>query len=127
MFEYATGHRMKTPLSCFGEAILWRAKRHAGALNKYDSEWSDGIFLGIEGMGVSVLVGTPNGIRKTTDFRMAPEGRWNAKLVVQFSVPFAEFVLPSSMGSDEAIDIEAPVVMPEGAPAAADEITNTTD
>ena len=34
VFEYATGHRMKTQLACFGKAVLWRAKRHAGALNK---------------------------------------------------------------------------------------------
>ena len=75
VFEYATGHKMKTPLAMFGEAILWRAKRHVGALNKYDSEWADGVFLGVSGMGTSILVGTKNGIVRTNDFRMAPEGR----------------------------------------------------
>ena len=75
VFEYATGHRMKSQLSCFGEAILWRSKRRVGALNKYDSEWADGVFLGIAGMGTSVLVGTKDGIVLTNDFSMAPEGR----------------------------------------------------
>ena len=37
VLEYAAGHRMKTQLSCFGEAVFWSAKRHAGALNKYDT------------------------------------------------------------------------------------------
>ena len=39
-------HRMKTQLAGFGQAVFWRAKRHVGVLNKYDSEWSDGVFLG---------------------------------------------------------------------------------
>ena len=52
--DYAIGHRMKTELSCFGEAVLWRPSRHVGTLNKYDSKWSDGVFLGVSGMGVDV-------------------------------------------------------------------------
>ena len=56
VFEHTVGHRMKTPLCAFGESFLYRTKRHIGALNKYDSEWTDGIFLGVSGLGVSVLV-----------------------------------------------------------------------
>ena len=81
VFEYTTGHRMKVPVSCFGEAVLWRRKRSAGAMNKHDSEWADGIYLGISGTSTSVLIGTASGIVKTTDYRMAPEGRFNRKLV----------------------------------------------
>ena len=58
VFEHATGHRMKTPVSCFGEAVLWTAS----ALDKYDIEWADGVFLGVSGMGIGVLIGTKNGI-----------------------------------------------------------------
>ena len=54
---------MKTQLSCFGEAVLWRAKRHVGALNKCDSEWADGVFLGVSGMGVGVPIGTKDGMK----------------------------------------------------------------
>ena len=57
VFEHTVGHRMKTPLCAFGESLLYRTKRHIGALNKYDSEWTDGSFLGVFGLGVSVLVG----------------------------------------------------------------------
>ena len=52
---------MDTQLSCFSEAVLWRSKRHVGALNKYDSEWADGVFLGVSGVGIGVLIGTKNG------------------------------------------------------------------
>ena len=81
VFEHTTGHRMKTPLCAFGEAILWRRKRHVGSLNKWDSEWVDSVFLGVSGMSNSVIVGTQDGIVKTQDYRRAPEGRWNKKLV----------------------------------------------
>ena len=33
VFEQVTGHRMKSPLALFGEAVMWRRKRHPGALN----------------------------------------------------------------------------------------------
>ena len=75
VFEHTTGHRMKTPMCSFGEAVVWRTKRHAGKLNKWDSEWKDGIFLGISGMTNSVLMGTKDGISKTQDYRRSPDGR----------------------------------------------------
>ena len=62
---------MKTQLACFGQAILWRAKRHACAFNKYDIEWFDEVFLGVSGMGIGVQIGTKVGIVRTTDYRMA--------------------------------------------------------
>ena len=30
VYEYVTGHVMKAPLACFGEALMWRRKRHPG-------------------------------------------------------------------------------------------------
>ena len=47
--------------------------RHAGALNKRDSEWSDGVFLGISDMSNSILVGTDGGIFKTRDYKRSPD------------------------------------------------------
>ena len=46
VLEHTVGHRMKTPLCAFWKAVLFRSERHIGALNQYDSEWTDGIFLG---------------------------------------------------------------------------------
>ena len=37
VFEHTTGHRMKTPMCSFGEAVVWRTKRTAESLNKWDS------------------------------------------------------------------------------------------
>ena len=43
VYEYVTGHRMRSQMAMFGEAVLWRSKRQPGELNKHDSEWKDGI------------------------------------------------------------------------------------
>ena len=53
--------------SVFGEAVMWRRKRHPGALNKYDSEWSNGVDLGVAGLSVEALIGTCNGVVRTND------------------------------------------------------------
>ena len=87
---------MKTHLSWFGEAVLWRAKRHVGALNKYDSELADGGFLGVTGMGIGMLIETKDGIIKTTEYRTAPEGRWNRQLVLDVATSFEQHVLPTA-------------------------------
>ena len=75
VLEHVTGHRMKVPLGVFGEAVMWRQKRHPGALNKCDSEWSNGVYLGVAGLSVEALIGTCNGVVRTNDFRKAPEGQ----------------------------------------------------
>ena len=114
VFEYATGHRMKTQLACFWQAVLSRAKRHAGALNKYDSEWSDGVFLGVSGMGICVLVGTKLGIVRTTDYRMAPEGKWSRQLVLDAATTFEQRIVPTA--DADTVVFDAPVDTPVGAP-----------
>ena len=71
-------------------------------------------------MGISTLIGTRDGIVRTTDYRMAPEGRWSRKLVEDVVTSFEEFVCPST-SSPGTISIDAPVPMPDGAPEPADE------
>ena len=105
---------MKTQLVRFGQAVLWRAKRHAGALNKYDSEWSNGVFLGVSGMGIGVLIGTKLGIVRTTDYRMAPKGRWSRQLVLDEATTFEQYIMPTA--DADTVVIDAPVDAPVGAP-----------
>ena len=33
--EYATGHKTKLPVACFGETVLWRKKRTIADLNQH--------------------------------------------------------------------------------------------
>ena len=77
VFEYATGHRMKTRLCSFAGKTPWRRKRQTGSLNNWDSERVDWIFLGISEMGNSAFVDTKNEPVKTKDYTRSPDGRCN--------------------------------------------------
>ena len=68
--EYVTGHKTKVPVACFGETVLWRKKRTLAELNKHDSEYSEGIFLGLSGTSTELVIGTSEGIVRTRDIRM---------------------------------------------------------
>ena len=48
-YEIATGHRSKTPIACFGGHILYHKKRSIANLGKAESEWYDGVYLGMSG------------------------------------------------------------------------------
>ena len=91
VYEHTTGHKPKAPLVCFGETVYWREKRASDALNKYDSEISEGIRLGISGESNAVMVGTPGGAVRTIDTRRVPQGgRWTNSLVLDMKTSFAE-------------------------------------
>ena len=98
VFEHVTGHRMKTSLAIFGEKVAWRSKRNAGALNKYDSEWSDGIYMGLAGSGVE----------QTNDFRTSPDGSWDQALFLSVPVSFENYTVPSAEPA-EVVILDAPV------------------
>ena len=68
-YEIATGHRSKTPIACFGEHILYHKKRNIVGLGKAESEWYDGVYPGMSGSSSYILVGTAQGIERTTSFR----------------------------------------------------------
>ena len=82
--------------------------------NGGDYESGGGYFLGVSGIGIGVLIGTNNGIPKTTDYRTAPEGRWNRQLVFDVATSFEQYVLPTA--DAEVLVIDAQTEVPEGAP-----------
>ena len=94
---------------------MHRTKRHIGALNKYDSEWTDGIFLVVSGLGVSVLVGTSGGIIETSDNRRSPDWRWNKDLVLGVATTFEEHICPAATPAPFVIEAgeHGPGIAPE--------------
>ena len=58
---YATGHKTKLPVACFGGTVLWRKNRETAEPNKHDVEYVEGLFLGISGMSTELVIGTPGG------------------------------------------------------------------
>ena len=103
VYEYVTGHRMKTTLTSFGEAVLWRRKRSLGDLNKHDSEWAEGIFLGVASDSIQAIIGTPAGVVKCNDYRVNPDGRWNRKLIEQMNTSFESYINPKESNPDQVV------------------------
>ena len=103
--EYATGHKTKLPVACFGETVLWRQKRTTTDLNKHDVEYSEGIFLGISGMSTELLVGTPRGVFRTGDVRALSDNaaKWNCEFVMKSNTPFEKYIDPSEQLPDQVI------------------------
>ena len=82
-----------------------------GRLEKYDSEWSDGVFLGFSGMGIGILIRTKDGIVKTSYYRTAPEGMRSRQLVLDVAASYEQYVLVAA--NAEAVVIDASTVVPE--------------
>ena len=80
-------------------------------MGKHDSEYSEGIFLGISGMSTELLVGTPRGVFRTRDVRALSDApaKWNCEFVLKFNTPFENYVDPSEQLPDRVI-IEPGVV-----------------
>ena len=72
------------------------------------------------GMSNSVIVGTKDAIVKTQDYRRAPEGRWNKKLVLDMQTTFEEYICPTEHPAP--IDVHIIVVVAHDIPEAAEPI-----
>ena len=60
--------------------MLYHKKRSISGAGKAESEWYDGVFLGIAGS--YVMIGTAHGIDRATGFRRQVEDQqWNRKLI----------------------------------------------
>ena len=78
-------------------------------MNKLDSEWAEGIFLGMTGQTSESLVGTEHGICTTSDVRSLPDGRgrWSVKMVENMRTTVEEYIDPSEVAPD-AIAVHVP-------------------
>ena len=105
-YELYTGHKSRTPVAAFGERILWRQPRARSGAGKFDSEWDDGVFLGIS--GVEVLIGTSSGVHRSRDIQRRLEGEcWGKESITQCKVSFREYICPKD---GPQADFEIPVV-----------------
>ena len=105
-YELYTGHKARVPVAAFGERILWRVPRARSGAGKYDSEWDDGIFLGVS--GVEAIIGTADGVHRSRDIRRRPEGEcWHKNAVIRCKTSFREYMCPE--GGPQA-EFEIPVV-----------------
>ena len=114
------------PAACFGETVLWRKKRTTADLNKHDSEYSEGIFLGMSGMGSELLLGTPHGVCRSRDVRVLVDhdAKWNKEFVLRFDTPVEQYIDPTQDTPDRIL-IEPGVIAHDILPPEV-EVTTTT-
>ena len=124
--EYATGHKTKLPVACFGETVLWRQRRATSELGKYDVEYREGIYLGMSGMSSELLLGTREGVVKSRDIRVLSDekARWNYDFVMEFNTHVEQHINPSE-GQPEHVEIEPGLIAHDELPADPD-VTVTT-
>ena len=77
--ERCRGRKFAKALPEFGECILYAKYLPKQGYNKLDPQWEKGVFLGINGSSQELIVGTGNGVVKSTEFRHlgSDAERWN--------------------------------------------------
>ena len=112
-YESTTGHKTKQPIACFGERILWQNKRSVTGIGKNVSEWFDGVFIGMSGSSPYLLVGTEQGIQRTTSFRTLEDGKqWDKKLIECVKVGLEEYVDPGAIPQEGNPPSTMPIPVP---------------
>ena len=77
--ERARGRKFSKPLPEFGECILYAKYLPKQGHNKLDPQWEKGVFLGVNDSNQELIIGTGNGVVKSTEFRhlCSDEEMWN--------------------------------------------------
>ena len=87
-----TGHQTKLLVVSFGQHVLWRLPRKTSGAGRLDSEWNDGIFLGLAGTSSEAYIGTAAGLEKANDFRLVADSPYSADDLVNFKTSIREYV-----------------------------------
>ena len=113
-FQVATGHSCRRPITAFGESVLWKNSAKPGTRrDKGDSEFREGIYLGVTGRSIESIIGTPEGIVRAYSVRRVPQSqRWSMDDLHELNCP-----LPHSLHGPQEEEID---VAPADAPVAAE-------
>ena len=113
-WEMVCGHRARTPMAIFGEKVLVRQARKVSGRGKFDSEWEEGLFLGIS--GPETVVATEDGVVRSRDVRRLADGQqWDKSFIDEHVPTFKEYLQPDD-GEREVFDIPVMSVPPEVEP-----------
>lgn len=75
---------MKIPLVSCRQHVLWRLPRKKPGAGKFDSERTDGIFLGMAGTSSEACIGTVSGVEKANGFRLVVDEPYNIDDIFNF-------------------------------------------
>ena len=91
-YELIIGHKTKSLVVSFGQHVLWRLPRKKSGAGKFDSEWNDGIVLGLAGASSEAYIGTPEGVVKANDFRLVSDSPYSVDDLTNFKTSTREYV-----------------------------------
>ena len=73
-YEEITGHKVRHKVFGFGEFVHFKMATDRAALNKFDGEWQDGCFVGVESRSSEYLVISGEHVFKCPTIRRRAEG-----------------------------------------------------
>ena len=84
--EAVGGRQCKTPICPFGEHIQWKKQRDGAHARKAESDWFDGIFLGVRPISGECIVGSSSGVVYCrTIRRVIDTDRWSMQAIKEVS------------------------------------------
>ena len=99
-YELATGRQTKLLMVSFCQHVLRRLPRKKSGAGKLDSEWLDGIFLGLAGTSSEAYIGTATGVEKANDFRLVADSPYCVDDLVNFKASIRKYVEGDACGDD---------------------------
>ena len=99
-YEKITGHRVKHPMAMFGETVNFMLKQDESRRKrmKTETDWSTGIFVGVEPRTGEALVINEDGLFKCRTLRRVPrEEAFHVKWLENATTPVDEFVNKGAM------------------------------
>ena len=108
-WELEQGKPWKQPVPPFGEQVYFLPHRVGSKLNKMDTRWEEGAFIGVNDRSGELRVMTASGAADTRSVRRKPLGnRWDKELLEkQIGVPW----MPYPGAADSKV-LPAAVVIP---------------
>ena len=110
-YENMTGHRVKHPVVMFGETLHFKLKQHESRRRKAESDWSTGIFVGVDPRTSEALVISGDGLFRCRTVRRVPrEEAFNQKWIDEAVTPIDEYVQKGAKTSFEDARVHRHVV-----------------
>ena len=105
-YENMTGHRVKHPVVMFGETLHFKLKQHESRRRKAESDWSTGIFVGVDPRTSEALVISGDGLFRCRTVRRVPrEEAFNQKWIDEAVTPIDEYVQKGAKTSFEDVRV----------------------
>ena len=110
-YESITGHRVKHPVVMFGETLNFKLKQDEARRRNMESDWSTGIFVGVDPRTSEALIISAEGLFKCrTVRRVIREDAFNPRWVEEAVTPIDEYVQKGAKTSFEEVRTHKHVV-----------------